>query len=77
MDEKKKLEIEKQARDILAKFGKSLSNIELNTKKTKIGLGGFRKEGQGKKCDSEFRESMFKNAPKKEGDFIIAETKNW
>jgi Asp-tRNA(Asn)/Glu-tRNA(Gln) amidotransferase C subunit len=26
---------------------------------------------------SDFRERMFKNAPKKEGDFILAEKKKW
>ncbi|MEK6927422.1 MAG: hypothetical protein AABX11_03235 [Nanoarchaeota archaeon] len=77
MDEAKRLEIEKQARKILDDFGKSLSGIKIEKKKASGELGGFRKEGQGKKGDNDFRERMFLNAPRKEGDFIIAETKSW
>lgn len=72
-----KAKIEKEARDILDKFGKSLEGIKLKNKQKKEGLSGFRKEGSGKKADEDFRKRMFLNAPKKEGDFIIAEKKKW
>ena len=77
MDEKKRLEIEKQARKILDDFGKSLSGIKISEKRVVGELSGIRKEGNGMKCDEEFRKRMFANAPSKEGDFIIAETKSW
>lgn len=77
MDEKKKAEVEKEARAILDKFGKALSKVKLKEKKGKEGLSGFRKEGTGDKENRNFRERMFANAPKKEGDFIIAEKKKW
>ena len=35
-------------------------------------------EKDGKdKCDSEFRETMFENAPKRNKDFLVAEKKSW
>ena len=77
MDEKKRAEIEKQARKILDDFGKSLSGIKISEKKASGELSGIRKEGNGKKCDEDFRKKMFANAPHKEEDFIIAEKKSW
>jgi len=77
MDESKKAEIEKQVRDILDKFGKSLGKVKLNGDKGEKKLGGFRKEGKGANIDSDFKERMFANAPKKEEDYILAETKKW
>lgn len=77
MDEKKRLEIEKQARKVLDDFGKSLGKIKLKEKRESGELSGIRKEGSGRASDSGFRERMFGNAPKKEGDFLIAETKSW
>ena len=77
MDKNKKKEIEKQAREILDKFGKALGKIKLKDGKIGSGLSGFRKEGTGDKENKDFRERMFANAPKKEGDFILAEKKKW
>jgi len=86
IDEKKRLEIEKQAEDILRKFSESLKNVKIGAKKEgKKEVGGFRKEGvwnQGskppqKEFDEDFRRRMFNNAPNKEGDAIVAEKKSW
>ena len=79
VSEEKKIQIGKEARSILDKFAGALDQIDLEGKKDlKKGLGGFREEkGEGEKCDSEFKERMFENAPKKEGDFILAEKKKW
>jgi hypothetical protein len=73
MDKEK---IRKEAQDILDKFSRSLSKIQVKQKDFKDKLGGFRVEGSGLSCEG-FRENMFANAPKKEGDFIMAEVKKW
>ena len=69
--------IRAEARRILDKFGKSLSVVKFKEKDLKIKEGGFREEGSGSECDSEFREKMFANAPEKEGNYIVAEKKKW
>lgn len=69
--------IRKQAKQIIDNFVKALENVKFNEKKTKEKVSGFREEGQGTKRDKEFKELMFKNAPNKNEDNIIAEKKNW
>jgi len=69
--------IRSEARRILDKFGKSLSKVKFKEKDLKIKEGGFREEGSGSECDSEFRERMFSNAPEREDNFIVAEKKKW
>ncbi|MDO8563713.1 MAG: hypothetical protein Q7R87_01770 [Nanoarchaeota archaeon] len=78
ISEDKKNEIEKGAREILKNFSKSLAKVKLSEKKKNHeGVGGFRKENTGEKCDEYFREMMFKNAPNKNDRCIIAEKKEW
>ncbi|MBI2451558.1 hypothetical protein HYV50_00600 [Candidatus Pacearchaeota archaeon] len=79
MEEKKQEEIKKQAREILDKFSKTLAKVEFKEKKIEREkeAGGFREEGEGKEVDPDFRKRFFENAPKTEGDFIIAEKKKW
>ena len=78
ISEDKKKEIEMDAQKILKNFSKSLSKIKFSEKKkTSYGVSGFRKEGNGMKCDKDFRGRMFENAPKKEDNYIIAEKKVW
>ncbi len=74
MDKEK---IRKEAKTILDRFSKALEKVKVKKKPLKAELGGFREEGEGKICDPNFRKSMFENAPKTEGDFIIAEKKKW
>lgn len=74
MDEKK---IRNEAREILDKFSEELERVEFKEKSLKKKVGGFRTEGDGEDCDADFRKRMFENAPKTEGDFIIAEKKKW
>ena len=75
--EAKKKAIQKEAKEILDKFASALEKVKFKEKKLKKGTGGYRKEGEGKKCDISFREAMFENAPKTEGDCIVAEKKKW
>ncbi len=77
IEEKKKEAIEKEAREILSKFSKTLSKVKFKAKEEKEGLSGFREEKEGDNADLEFRERMFANASSKDGDFIIAEKKKW
>ena len=77
MDDKRKAEIRKEAKELLDEFGKAIDKVDVAKKDLKKEVGGFRKEGQGKKSSAEFRQRMFDNAPQKEGDYILAEKKNW
>ncbi len=72
-----KTKIEKEAKQILDKFSKAIEGVKFKETESKGEVGGFRKEGEGKQCDADFRDAMFKNAPKKEGDCIVAEKKSW
>jgi hypothetical protein len=77
MDEKKREEIRVGAKRILDNFNSSINSVKFSEKKGKKEVGGFRKQGEGMDGNKEFRERLFANAPHKDGDFIIAETKKW
>jgi len=70
--------IKKEAREILDKFSSELKKVKLSPKKQKVQLGGFREElSSPQPLDEKFRKQMFKNAPSKDGDYLIAEKKKW
>jgi len=78
LSEKEREEIRKQVNTILNSFSAKLSKIDKRDEKENfIERKEFeRKEGFQK--DSSFsKEVMFKNAPEKNKDFIIAEKKKW
>lgn len=77
MDEVKREEIRAQAKKILEDFSKSLDKVKISEKAEKGELGGFREEGATLTGNEKFRKQMFANAPAKDGDFIIAESKKW
>jgi hypothetical protein len=77
ISEAEKVKIEKEARDLLAKLSKTLSNVKIAKKEKKESAGGFRIEGKGMKGDEDFRERMFANAATKSDECIIAEKKKW
>ncbi len=77
ISEREKEEIKKEAKEILDKFANSLEKVKTKKKELKVQTGGFRKEGAGEETDSDFRKRMFENAPRKDGDFILAEKKKW
>jgi len=69
-------EIRKQAKAIMDEFVKALGKIE------EEGEAGIKRKEtmripEGSRMDDEFRQRMFKNAPRKKGDFIVAERKKW
>jgi hypothetical protein len=73
-----KNQIQIEAKQILDNFAKSLDKIKIPKGKTqKLPLQGMREEGPGSKSDPNFRSRFFKNAPNKEGDYILAEKKKW
>ncbi len=72
-----KEKIKEEAKHILDKFAKSLEAVKLKEKSLKTPVSGFRKEGASESSPQEFREMLFSNAPKTEGDCIIAEKKKW
>jgi len=72
-----KEEIEKQAKQILDNFSKSLESVKIKSKKEKASQTPFREETQAKSCNPEFRKQMFANAPNKNEDCIIAEKAQW
>ena len=76
--EEEKEKIKKQAKEIMDKFSEKLSSVSEETPDSVIDRKEFeREEKDGKETDSDFRERMFANAPKKNKDFIIAEKKKW
>ena len=77
MEEKQKEEIRKEARAILDKFAKRLDTVKVPEKKSEGKDTGVRAEGEGLKCDSDFRKMMFENAPNKDEDCIVAEKAGW
>jgi len=69
--------IEKEAREILGNFSKSLESVKLEKKERKLHSQGTREESSGLECDEFFRRAMFRNAMSKSSDFIMAEKKKW
>ena len=83
--EQNREEIRNEAREILEKFAKTLDRVkglkikDTNGKDFSGELSGVRVEGKGEICgeDGDFRKRMFENAPKKNGDCIVAEQASW
>ncbi len=77
VSEEEKEKIKEQAKRIIEDFSKKLSRIEKEAKEPLIERKECeRQEGKGKE-DSFSRKTMFKNAPNKNDDFIIAEKGEW
>ena len=78
VSEKEKEEIREKIKAILEDFSKQLSSVENEAGESLIERGEFeRPEGSVKPDESFSREIMFKNAPEKNEDFIIAEKGEW
>lgn len=76
-DEIERDAIKAEAQTLLKRFSERLANVNLKEIEVKGNDSGMRRVGRGASCDDGFRETMFANSPKKEGDFIIAERKKW
>ena len=78
VSEKERESIKKEAKRIMDSFSKKLEKVSDKIKKEPLIEREVceRKEGEGKCCNID-REIMFKNAPEKNKDFIIAERGGW
>jgi Asp-tRNA(Asn)/Glu-tRNA(Gln) amidotransferase C subunit len=76
IEEKEKEEIRQQVNSIIESFSKKLSEIKEDVKEADIERQECTREEGGKSAEIS-REVMFKNAPDKNEDFIIAERKKW
>lgn len=69
--------IRKEARMILDRFAKALDKVPETAENIGNEGSGVREEGAGNKQDDDFRNRMFANAPRKDGDCILAEKASW
>lgn len=73
-----KEEIVKQAKKIIDNFYGALASIEKEIGEVKVERDECqREENEGTSGDNEFREIMFRNAPKTKGECIKAERGKW
>ena len=77
LSEKEKEEIRKQVDTILNSFSAKLSKIDGKVEDNLIERKEFERKEGIQRDDSFSRETMFRNAPEKNKDFIIAEKKKW
>ncbi len=77
LSEKEKEEIRKQVNTILESFSVKLSKVGGKVEENLIERKEFERR-EGLQRDSSFsKEIMFKNAPEKNKDFIVAERRKW
>lgn len=77
LSEKEKEKIALQAKDIMDSFSKKLERVGvLDSKSFFEGKNSFRKEGSCEVSNLD-KEIFLGNAPKREGDFIVAEKGEW
>jgi Asp-tRNA(Asn)/Glu-tRNA(Gln) amidotransferase C subunit len=78
LSEKEREEIRKQVNTILDSFSAKLSKIGKGDEKDNfIEREKFERAEGGEQDESFSKEIMFKNAPEKGKDFIVAERKKW
>jgi len=77
LSEKEKEEIRKQVDSILDSFSAKLSKIDGKVEDNFIEREKCERLEGGEQDKSFSRETMFKNVPEKNKDFIIAEKKKW
>jgi len=78
LSDKEKEDIRKEAKKIIDDFSEKISKAKVPKEEPVIEREEFeRAEKSGNECDEDFRERMLSNAPNKNKDAIIAETKKW
>ena len=78
VSESEKESIKKQAKAIMDSFSKKLSKIDKKMPEPLIEREKCeREENEGKGCGDFDRRIMFKNAPSKNDDFVVAEKGGW
>ncbi|MBI2046586.1 hypothetical protein HYT26_00275 [Candidatus Pacearchaeota archaeon] len=76
---REKEEIKQSAKKIMDSFASSLEEIEKKAPETAVERDEFERQEtkETEKTDSDFREIMFRNAPKTKNDCIEAEKGGW
>jgi hypothetical protein len=74
--DEEKAQIRAETRRLIEEFSKALANVK-GEEANVIRPSYSRKEGEGKKPDSSFKEIMLENAPNKTDEAIVAEKKSW
>ena len=79
ISDKEKEEIKQSAKKIMDNFAGALAEIEKKAPETAVERDEFERQEtkETEKTDSDFREIMFKNAPKTKNDCIEAEKGEW
>ena len=78
LSDKEKEDIRKEAKKIIDDFSEKISKVKVPSEEPVVEREEFeREEKDGKEPDAGFRERMLENAPEKNKDAIIAETKRW
>lgn len=78
VSEKEAETIKKEAKLILEKFSKALEKVEKEVGEFKGVQRNRQMRDESKpKSEKDFKKSFFKNAPKTEGDYILAEKGAW
>jgi hypothetical protein len=72
-----KAKVEKEAKEILDKFARSLEKVKFDNLNFCVNREEFeRVEEKGENCEG-FKKSLLENASKKNEDFVIAEKGDW
>lgn len=74
LDEEK---IRRQAKAIMDEFIKALDRAGKLEGKAWIERDENTRQGKKTKADNSFRERMLKNAPRKDGNYVLTERKSW
>ncbi len=77
LSEDEKEQIQKDAKKLILEFGERVEGLKEREEVFVERGGEVREETGGCEKDSEFRELIFENAPKKNKDFIIDEKGDW
>ncbi len=77
VSEGEKESIKKQAKEILDNFSKELSKVEKLSASVSVDRDDQEREEGKISVPAIDRKIMFDNAPEKNGDFIMAEKKEW
>lgn len=66
-----------EAKEIMDNFMNALSDIEVEDEFELLRDKSYREEKNGKNCDEHFRQAFLSNAPKTNGNAIVANKGAW
>ena len=77
LSEEERKKLENEARELILAFGDEIEKLPNMPESVVEREKDTREEREGAVCDSDFRNLMFKNAPNKKDDCIVAEKGGW